>query len=262
MNPVSSVIASRELLWNLTLRELRTKYRRSVLGWAWSMLNPLANVAIYFFVFGVLFDAQAPTGVNSDLQGFAWFLLCALLPWNYWSLINNMGLTAMSTNAGLVRRVAFPRELLVFSAVLHATVQFGIELVLLAIIFLILGSPFLPWLPIVLLTVVLLGILASGFALALSALAVYFKDLSYLWTIALQVWFFATPIVYNPDLIDTQAPGWKQPILEANPMNMGVSIFRDCLDHAQSPDWASLGTFVLWSLASLTIGWWIFRRLD
>jgi len=262
MNPVSSVIASRELLWNLTLRELRTKYRRSVLGWAWSMLNPLANVAIYFFVFGVLFDAQAPRGVNSDLHGFAWFLLCALLPWNYWALINNMGLGAMSSNAGLVRRVAFPREVLVFSAVLHATVQFAIELSLLCVIFVILGSPFLPWLPIVLLAVVLLGVFASGFALALSALSVYFKDLAYLWGIVLQVWFFATPIVYNPDLLDDQAPDWMRPILEANPMNLVVGIFRDCLYHAQSPNWASLGAFALWAVASLSVGWWAFRRLD
>jgi len=262
MNPVSSVIASRELLWNLTLRELRTKYRRSVLGWAWSMLNPLANVAIYFFVFGVLFDAQAPRGVNSDLHGFAWFLLCALLPWNYWALINNMGLDAMSSNAGLVRRVAFPREVLVFSAVLHATVQFAIELSLLCVIFVILGSPFLPWLPIVLLAVVLLGVFASGFALALSALSVYFKDLAYLWGIVLQVWFFATPIVYNPDLLDDQAPDWMRPILEANPMNLVVGIFRDCLYHAQSPNWASLGAFALWAVASRGVGWWAFRRLD
>jgi len=75
MNPVANVIASRELLWSLTQRELRTKYRRSFLGWAWSMLNPLANVAIYGFVFGVLFGASAPVGENSGLQGFAYFLL-------------------------------------------------------------------------------------------------------------------------------------------------------------------------------------------
>ena len=81
--PVKRVIASHELLWNLTLRELRTKYRKSVLGWSWSMLNPLATVAIYSFVFGHLFQAAAPVGTNSDIKVFALYLLCGLLPWNF-----------------------------------------------------------------------------------------------------------------------------------------------------------------------------------
>ena len=96
MHAVASVYQSRELLWNLTLRELRTKYRRSFLGWAWSMLNPLATVAIYGFVFGVLFNAQAPVGDPSGLTGFAYFLLCGLLPWNFFALVNNLGLGSIS----------------------------------------------------------------------------------------------------------------------------------------------------------------------
>jgi len=262
MKAVSSVVASREMLWNLTLRELRTKYRRSILGWAWSMLNPLANVAIYYFVFGVLFQAEAPVGNNSDLKGFAWFLLCALLPWNFFALINNTGLPAISNNSGLVRRVAFPREILVFATVLHALVQFAIELGILAIILLVLGSPFLPWVPVVLLTAIVLALFATGFALALSALSVYFRDLAYLWSIFLQVWFFATPIVYNPKLIDEHAPDWMRPILDANPMKLAVSVFRDCLYHAQAPNWAGLGVLACYAVVSLTAGWWIFRRLD
>ena len=206
MHAVASVYQSRELLWNLTLRELRTKYRRSFLGWAWSMLNPLATVAIYGFVFGVLFDATAPVGDPSGLTGFAYFLLCGLLPWNFFALVNNLGMSSISANAGLVRRVAFPREVLVFSNVLHACVQFAIEMTLLGIVLLIAGSPFLPWLPLVILTSVLLAVFASGFALALSVLAVYFRDMNYLWAIVLQVWFFATPIVYPPSLLEEQAP--------------------------------------------------------
>jgi len=262
MKAVTSVVASRELLWNLTLRELRTKYRRSVLGWTWSMLNPLATVTIYSFIFGVLFDAEAPRGANSGLHGFGWFLLCALLPWNFFALINNMGLGSISVNAGLVRRVAFPREVLVFSNVLHACTQFAIELTLLCVIMLVVGSPILPWIPVVLLTSVLIAIFGAGFALALSTMSVYFRDLAYLWGIFLQLWFFATPVVYSATLIDSKAPEWMQPLLKANPMKLATSVYRDCLYHAQAPNWWGLLLFAGCAFASLTIGWWIFHRLE
>ena len=262
MGAVASVIASRELLWNLTLRELRTKYRRSILGWTWSMLNPLATVAIYSFVFGVVFNAQAPTGANSGITGFAWFLLAALLPWNFFALVNNLGLSAISANAGLVRRVAFPREVLVFANVLHAATQFSIEIGLLCVIFLILGSPILPWLPIVVLTGVLVAMFGAGFALALSALAVYFRDLAYLWGIVIQVWFFATPVVYPASLIEKEAPDWLATILKGNPMKLAVSVFRDCLYHGQAPNWAGLGVFAACAVVSLAAGWWAFLKLS
>ena len=92
MHAVTDVYHSRELLWNLTLRELRTKYRRSFLGWAWSMLNPLSQILIYGFVFGTLLGGTAPVGVPSGLDNFALWLLCGLLPWNFFSLITALGL--------------------------------------------------------------------------------------------------------------------------------------------------------------------------
>jgi len=261
MHAVTSVYQSRELLWNLTLRELRTKYRRSFLGWAWSMLNPLATVAVYGFVFGVLFDAQAPVGDPSGLDGFAFFLLCALLPWNFFALVNSLGLGAISANSGLVRRVYFPRETLVFSNVLHACVQFAIEMTLLCIVLLVAGSPIIRWLPVVIFTSVLLAVFASGFALALSVLAVYFRDMTYLWGIVMQVWFFATPIVYPPSLLEAQAPEWAQRLLELNPMYSFVEVYRRCLYDAGAPGWKTMLGLTVVSFVSLSLGWMIFRRL-
>lgn len=225
------------------------------------MLNPLANVAIYGFVFGVLFGATAPTGTNSGLTGFALFMLCALLPWNFFSLIINMGMNSISANAGLVRRVAFPREVLVFSNVAHATVQFGIELTLLVVILLIVGSPLLPYLPVVLLLTLLLAMFGSGYALALSTLSVYFRDLNYLWTILMQVWFFLTPVVYAPEVLQERVPEWGQNLMRLNPMVHFVAAFRDALYHAQFPGLGKLGVLVGCSISSLWIGWATFTRL-
>jgi ABC-2 type transport system permease protein len=261
MHAVTTVYQSRELLWNLTLRELRTKYRRSFLGWAWSMLNPLSQILIYGFVFGTLFDSPAPDGDPSGLDSFALFLLCGLLPWNFFALVTGLGLGSISANAGLVRRVAFPREVLVFSNALHACVQFSIEMGLLFVFLLIAGSPFLPWIPVVLATSVLLALFATGMALALSVLAVYFRDMSYLWSIVISVWFFATPIVYPPSLLEAKAPSWVYNILQLNPLNGFVEVYRSCLYDATAPGWKTMLALVVVSLASLVIGWSIFGRM-
>jgi ABC-2 type transport system permease protein len=262
MHAVTDVYRSRELLWNLTLRELRTKYRRSFLGWAWSMLNPLSQIIIYGFVFGTLFNATAPTGDPSGLDNFALYLLCGLLPWNFFGLITSLGLSSISVNSGLVRRVAFPREVLVFSNVLHACVQFSIEMVLLLIVMLIAGSPFLPWLPLVVVTSILLAVFATGLAMALSVLAVYFRDVSYLWAILIQVWFFATPIVYSPSLLEEQAPEWINNVLKLNPMNGFVEMYRRLLYDAAAPGWRTMLGLVAISLVSLVLGWMIFHRMS
>lgn len=261
MHQVRSVIAARELLWNLTLRELRTKYRKSILGWAWSMLNPLATVAIYSFVFGVLFQASAPKGDPSGLTGFAYFLLSALIPWNFFALVANLGIVSISANAGLVRRVAFPREVLVFSNVLHACVQFAIEMSILVVIFALVGGSVLPWFFGAVIASVFLAAFGAGFALALSALAVFFKDVTYLWTIFLQVWFFLTPIVYAPSVVDDRAPDWANTVLQFNPMRAFVIIFRNLLYDGRMPSPQVSAVAALSAMFSLIIGWSVFTRL-
>jgi ABC-type polysaccharide/polyol phosphate export permease len=262
MTTVAQFISSRELLWNLTLRELRTKYRRSFLGWAWSMLNPLANVLVYSFVFGVLMDAEPPVGAPSGLDNFALFLLCGLLPWNFFAFMNQQGMAALVANSGLVRRVAFPRETLVIAQSLHGLVQFCIEMTLLVIILLIAGSMVLPWLPVTILLMLLLAVFGTGFALALSALSVHFRDMNYLWSIVLQVWFFATPIVYPPSLLESRGPEWAQELLKLNPMARFAAAFRRTLYDGTAPGWKTVAALVVISIVSLVLGWMIFNRLS
>ena len=261
MKAVLRVYRARELLWNLTLRELRTKYRDSILGWAWSMANPLATIAIYTFVFNVIFKATVPQGENSGLQTFALFLVSAYLPWNFFSAASNIGMSSITANAGLVRRVPFPREVLVFSNVLHSSIQFMIELGLLATILLVAGSPILPWLPLAVAITVLLTIFVAGFALALGAVSVLFRDTIHLWPIALQIWFFLTPIVYSPDAVQDQLPRWAEIILKANPMNAFVTTYRDLLYHARGPELDNLLIMIGLSAVSFVLGWKIFLRL-
>jgi len=263
MSGPQRVFESRELLLALTLRELQTKYRGSFLGWSWSLLNPLVTLAIYGFVFGIIFGAQAPIGENSNLTGFAWFLLCAIIPWNFFAVVNSVGLTSVTDNSALVRRVAFPREILVFSNVVFALVQFGIELALLSTILLVIaGAPILPYVPLAALLGVALAIFSSGIALALACIAVYFRDVKYLWTNAIQIWFFLTPVVYPPSLAESKLPIWAQTVLQINPMVHFVGAFRDLLYHAQIPDIQRIGAVLLSTSGSLIIGWSVFNRLS
>jgi len=262
IEPIRRVAEAHELLWNLTLRELRTKYRKSVLGWTWSMLNPLATVAIYSFLFGYLFGADAPVGIHSGVRTFSLYLLCALLPWNFFMLVTNMGMGAIIGNAGLVKKVAFPREVLVFSNTLHGLVQFSIELLLLTVVLVIAGSHFFVWIPVILVQMLLLAFFASGLALALAAGNVYFRDLGYLWQIFTQVWFFATPIVYMQALIEEKVAPWALWIWKLNPMAVFAQGFRRSMYDNTFPGWDNLGACAAVALLSMVIGWSIFTKLS
>jgi ABC-2 type transport system permease protein len=259
--PVRRVSESRELLWNLTLRELRTKYRRSVLGWSWSMLNPLATVAIYTFIFSVVFKAEPPVGGESGLKVYALYLLCGTLPWGFHVLITNLGMTSLVSNAALVRKVAFPREILVFSNALHALTQHGIEMSLLAVVLLVAGGHFLPFAPLIVMYMLLLGAFSCGIGLALAALYVYFRDMNYLWTIVTQMWFFATPIVYTEDRL-VGVDETVREILRWNPMAVFIRGFRTMMYHGQMPDAGNIVACVLFAGVSLLLGWSLFVRLS
>jgi lipopolysaccharide transport system permease protein len=253
---------ARGLIANLTLRELRTKYRRSFLGWTWSLLNPLATVALYSFVFGRLFGSVAPTGSPSGLTQFSLYLLCGIIPWNFFSTVTNMSTGAILGNAGLVRKVAFPRQALVISQVLFMMVQSSIELGLVALILLIAGSPLLPWLPVLVLLLVLLAVFAAGIAMAISVLTVYFRDLPYLWTIVVQVWFFLTPIVYNYDSVEERLNGFARTIISWNPMTGFVRSFRHCLFDGTHPDFRVVAALALCSLLTFSAGSVVFVRFN
>ena len=259
---VQMAIDSRGLIANLTLRELRTKYRRSFLGWTWSLLNPLATVALYSFVFGRLFGSVAPTGNPSGLTQFSLYLLCGVIPWNFFSTVTNMSTGAILGNSGLVRKVAFPRQALVIAQVLFMMVQSSIELGLVSLILLIAGSPLLPWLPFVALLLILLAVFAAGISMAVSVLTVYFRDLPYLWTIVIQVWFFLTPIVYNYDSVSERLGRKARLVIELNPMTGFIRSFRYCLFDGRHPDFGVLGLLTACSLVVLVIGTLIFVRFN
>ena len=259
---LADLTSSRELLWNLTLRELRGKYKRSALGWAWSMLNPLATMIIYTFVFGLVLGGKVPVAMANGRHIFAFYLLCGLLPWNFLSQATTTAMSSLLANGGLVKKVWFPREVLVFATSGSFLFGFAIEASLLCVALIIAGNMVLPWLPVVLLLMILLATFATGIALVLAALNVYFRDLGYLWSIFAQLWFFGTPIVYPSSYVAQKVSPRVLRLYEANPMAVFVRSFRDVLYELRWPTLTQFAYLIALAAGSMTVGLWAFARLS
>ncbi len=232
--PTSSVnqTQNRDLLVNLTLRELRGRYKRSALGWAWSLLNPLVTLGIYALVFKFFLRIEPPVGDPSGLHNYAFFLICALLPWNFIASGIMGGLGSLVGNSNLVTKVYFPRSILVSASTAALLVSFLIEMGVLAVVFLIAGNNILPFIPLVLVVMAIQAVFVQGIALAMGVLNVYYRDLQHLMGLFIQVWFYGTPIIYPIDRVPEEAVLFgrqinPRAILELNPATRFVDIYGE-----------------------------------
>jgi homopolymeric O-antigen transport system permease protein len=260
VSTLGELTRSRELFWNLTLRELRTRYKRSALGWAWSMLNPLATMLIYTFVFVTLLESNAPVGDPSGLKAYGLFILCAILPWNYMAIGVGTSMGTVIGNAGLVKKVAFPREHLVLASVAASLVTLFIELGVLSVVLLFFGRVDVLQIPGLVLAAALLSGFVIGLSLMLSAANVFFRDVTHLWGIVAQVWFFLTPVVYPPEIVEGKLPDWAFWVYEHLPMAIAVDLFRTLLYDGRYPSFAQYGYLLLWSAVMLWLGWGVFKK--
>jgi ABC-type polysaccharide/polyol phosphate export permease len=262
--------ASRELLGNLTQRELRGKYKRSAIGWAWSLINPLAQAAIFTFVFTVVFDTRLTDTGNSSIDGFVafpLFLLCGLLPWGFLSNGVNGGIGALTANANLVKKVWFPREILLGANTMALLVALLIEMAVLGVALLAFGNVWLPYLPLIALVIALQAVFVTGIGLLLAALNVYFRDVQHFTGIALQLWFYATPIIYPITFLDRIADRELfgvslLTLYKLNPMTAFVEMYHQMLFYLQLPDWELLVYAAVVSFGMLALGLTVFKRLE
>jgi ABC-2 type transport system permease protein len=267
MSRVSELAGQRELLVHLTLRELRSRYKKSVLGWTWSLLNPLASVLIYWLVFSVFLEVEPPVGDPSGLHNFVLYLLCGLVLWNFFSGAVGVSLDAFLGNANLIKKVYFPRELLVISGVASLLVSMLIEVGVLCVILLIVGNMIIPWLPLVALIIALEALFVIGVGLFLSVANVYFRDVKHFVAIAMQALFYSAPIVYPISVVpdDADVFGITIPlgtIYRLNPLVQFVEDFRDVLYDLRFPPLDSLLYLVVWAAALCFLGYRFFVRHD
>ena len=218
---VRDVLRYRELLTGLVSKELKVKYKGSVLGFAWSMLNP----AMYLVVFWLVFDVI----LGSGIPHFEIFLLSALLAWNFFNTALNDGTNTVVANAPLVGKVYFPRVILPLAAVGAALIHFFLQAIVLVVALAIFQYG-VAWsyMPLLIPALAALLVLATAFAVFLSAVNVYARDTRHLVELGMLAWFWMTPIVYPFRLVGDKlvANGWPSGLFLLNPMTPIVITFQ------------------------------------
>lgn len=240
----------RELLKTNIKKEIRGKYKNSFLGVLWSFLNPLLQIAVYALVF--------PFILKNTQDNYVIFLCCGLIPWAFFSTTISRSAFTMVENGNIIKKVYFPREILPISVVTSETVNFLISTIII-IVFVIFGgiglSKYIMLYPIVLLAQYLLLIAIS---LIVSSISIYIRDLQHLIVVALQLLFYAAPIVYTPESIPEQFK-W---ILKCNPMTYIISGYRNIFYNQTMIELKPLLILIGCSVVACVIGYIIFNKLQ
>jgi ABC-2 type transport system permease protein len=248
---LTSLRQYRHLLGNLVLKDLKLKYRGSVIGFVWSLANPIVMVAVYTFAFTRILPVGSPQ--------FVFYLMLGLLSWTFFAGSAAMSTSAIADNGGLLKSVWFPRAILPTATVLFNLVQYLLTVLVFIPVMLVyyqvpLAAPM--WLfPIV---VALQSLMTIGVALILATATAFFRDVRHLVDVAIAVLFWATPIVYEADRL---RPGLRRIIL-LSPMSPYVTAYHDIFYYRRWPDPDIWATTIGYATVALVVGLWLIVRYE
>lgn len=250
----------RGLIGNFASREIKGKYKRSVLGSAWSLLNPLATLAVYSLVFGFFLKFQPRVGGNGHLESFPIYLFTALVIWNFFNAMVTGSMFALVGAGPLLRKIYFPPFAPVVGSGLAVLNQTAIEFGILIVVYVVVWN--VSWT--ILLLPVLLVFLAAfslGVGMFLSMLNARFRDVNYIITVLLNFLFYSAPIIYPIELVQEKYAvyPWLR-IYEYNPLTVFVESFRNILWDLKFPGWGNLAYMFVVSGLVLIGGWAFFQR--
>ena len=237
------------LIHELVSRDLKLKYQRSFLGYLWSLLNPLLMMLILNFVFGHVFRI----GINN----FPLYLICGQTLFNFFSESTGAAMTSLMNNASLIRKIYVPGSVFPLTRVISCFVTLSFSLVAILLVMCLTGAR-LYWTSLTaVFPVLLLLLFCCGIGMALSALAVFFRDLTHLWNLVVLAWLYMTPVFYSPDMLPESA----RQIVTHNPLYFYIAFFRCVvMEGVLLPLHLWIGC-VISSLLSLAVGMLLFRRL-
>ena len=250
-NVLKNLYEYRELLKSNIKKDIRGKYKGSFLGVLWSFINPLLSVAMYALVF--------PFILKNTQDNYVTFLIIGILPWNVFATVISQGTYCILANAGIIKKVYFPREILPISVATSGLINFLISclIIFLFLVFSGIGiSGYILYLPLVIL---IQYIFTLGIVFITSSINVYIRDLEYIVNFFVQMLFYATPILYSSDLF---AGSKIQILIKLNPMATIINSYRDILYYQTLPDFQALFMVFLLSIVLFFIGRNIFYKLE
>ncbi len=235
-------------------REFQTRYRNSLLGAVWTILNPLSMIIVYTVIFSQLMKARLP-GVDNNLA-YGIYLCAGILAWGFFAEVIGRSQSVFLEHANLIKKLSFPRICLPLIVVLNASVNFAIIFALF-LGFLVVTQNFPGWSVLAVIPLLLIQVaFAIGLGIILGVLNVFFRDVGQLVGIVLQFWFWLTPIVYPASIL----PEGIRPLIEANPMAALIAAYQGIFVYGQWPSWMSLWPITLLAVIFCLVGIRLFRK--
>lgn len=250
MKVLKELYGYREMVFSLVRRDLRGRYKGSVLGFLWTFINPLLQLLVYTMVFSII--------LRSNIEKYYLFLFVALIPWLFFATSITGGSGCILDQKNLVTKIYFPREVLPIAYVTASFVNMLYCFIIVLLVVVFSGTP-LSLLALLCLPIVMLieYILALGICLLVSALSVYFRDLVHIMGIVTMAWQFLTPIMYSIDLV----PEKMMIYFNLNPMTSVIIAYRDILYFGRVPKLATLGTALAIGVFFCILGFSVFHVL-
>lgn len=251
---LSAIFRYRGFIVGAVKRDFQSRYRTSMLGALWLIIQPLAMITVYTLIFSEVMKSKLP-GISGEYS-YSIYICSGLLLWGLFLEICGKGTCLFIDNANLLKKVSFPRitlpVILMFTALINFLIIFILFLIFLVIVNAFSFTQLLFLIPVVFTTL----LLASGLAMVLAVLNVFFRDVGQLISIVLQFWFWFTPIVYPLEII----PGWARKFVEMNPMAVTVNSMHEIFVKNQIPEWLPLLYVSLLGAVLLILGLYLFRR--
>lgn len=251
MTLFKELYAYRQMIFSLVKKDLRGRYKGSVLGFMWTFINPLLQLLVYDIVFTKI--------IPSDIDKYYIHLFVALIPWIFMSTSVLNGTKCIISQKDMVKKIYFPREVIPISCVMSNFVNMLLCFIVVFAVVLVSGIRLDPvallFLPLVMLLELLL---ALGITMICSAVTVYFRDLEHIMTIIMMLWMYMSPVVYSASRIPEE---YRTLYMTVNPLSPVIVAYRDILYYSKIPDMSTLIMAVIFSAVTLVLGFWIFGRL-
>lgn len=258
--PRSSVWSQRSLILNFARRDLKSQFKGTALGWAWSLMLPLASLLIYSLVFSVIFRSQPPNFGNGEPGNFTVWLMAGLVPWSFFLIGINITIPTLLANGPLLQKIYIPAYTPVLGSVTAILVQTMIEFGVLAVVLILFQNVGPTWL-LFPAWVALYIVFVAAVATMLAILNVYFRDLAHLVSVALQLLFFLTPIIYSITLVPQEWNGIPlRAIVQLNPLAQFIESLRALLYGLEMPSLAVWLSLLAWTAVAAAGARLVYRR--